>query len=109
MNLQFTPVLEAINHDSFSEYHLFPGNGYTALDLYGSVHQVSDRFNTNERVIIRHPSKGTYVCVVTLERQLISGASFSVVITGGFSQLPVSEVCNRCCSRSASFIIMFYF
>ena len=64
------------------------------MGRYGSIHQVSDRFNTNERVFIRHPSKGTYLCVVTLERQLMSGSSFAVVITGGFSELPVSKVCN---------------
>jgi hypothetical protein len=75
-------------------HFLFSGNGFTAMGRYGSIHQVSDRFNTNERVFIRQPSMGTYVCVVTLERQLISGSSFAVVITGGFSELPVSQVCN---------------
>jgi hypothetical protein len=56
------------------------------------VHQVSDRFNGNERVFVRQPSKGTHVCVVTLERQLMSGSSFAIVVTGGFGSLPVSQV-----------------
>ena len=71
---------------------LIPGNGFTALGRYGTVHQVSDRFNGNERVFIRQPSRGTHVCAVTLERQLMSGSSFAVVITGGFGKLPVSQV-----------------
>ena len=57
------------------------------------MHQVSDRMNTNERVFIRHPSKGSHVCVVTFERQLMFGSSFAIVITGGFTQLPLSQVC----------------
>jgi hypothetical protein len=62
------------------------------LDVLGTVHQVSDRMNSNERVFIRSPSIGTYVCSVTLERQLMTGSSFAVVITGGFGAQPVSQV-----------------
>jgi hypothetical protein len=59
------------------------------------VHQVSDRFNSNERIFIQQPYLGTHVCVVTLERQLMSGSTFAVVITGGFRNVPVSQVCYR--------------
>jgi hypothetical protein len=56
------------------------------------VHQVSDRFNSNERIFIQQPSLGTHVCVVTLERQLMSGSTFAIAITGGFRNVPVSQV-----------------
>jgi hypothetical protein len=60
--------------------------------LYGTVHQVSDRFNVNERVFVRQPSMGIHVCTVTMERQLMYGSSFAVAITAGFGTLPVSQV-----------------
>ncbi len=73
---------------------LIPGNGYTAVGIDGTMYQVSDRMNTNERVFIRQPSSGIHVCVVTLERQLMTGSSFAVVLTGGFKKSPSSQV--RC-------------
>ena len=57
------------------------------------MHQVSDRFNSNERIFIQQPSLGTHVCVVTLERQLMSGSTFAIAITGGFRNEPISQVC----------------
>ncbi len=59
------------------------------------MHQVSDRFNSNERIFIQQPSLGTHVCVVTLERQLMSGSTFAIAITGGFRNVPISQVCYK--------------